>query len=47
MSAEYMKSLQEEAIRNTYNEMLKKNPEQKELLDKMLATRLKSIGVKP
>ncbi len=39
-------SIEEEAIRNTHKEMLKKYPEQKKILDLMLELRLKKIGVK-
>lgn len=35
----------EEVYRKTYQEMLKKHPDQKEIIDKMLKTKLKSIGV--
>lgn len=35
----------EEVYRNTYNKMLKKHPDQKEIIDKMLVVKLKSIGV--
>jgi len=37
----------EEVYRNTYKQMLEKHPDQKEIIDKMLETKLKSIGVKP
>jgi len=38
-----MKLTQIEAITNTYTEMLKKHPEQKELLDAMLKLKLEAL----
>lgn len=37
--------LNEEAIRNTYEDMLVIHPDQKSMLDLMLKARLKSIGI--
>ncbi len=38
-------SIEEEAIRCTYEVMLKNNPTQKDMLDIILKARLKAIGV--
>jgi len=38
-------SIDEEAIRNTYENMLAIHPDQKPMLDLMLKARLKSIGI--
>ena len=35
----------EEVYRNTYKIVLKKYPDQKEIIDKMLIVKLKSIGI--
>lgn len=37
----------ETVFRNTHKEMLKIYPAQKKVIDKMLESRLKTIGVKP
>ena len=37
--------IDEEAIRNTYEDMLAIHPDQKSTLDLMLKARLKSIGI--
>lgn len=37
--------IREEAVRNTYEQMLKLHPEQKKTLDLMLKLRLEQIGV--
>lgn len=47
MSDSQIKKDLEEVYRNTYKQMLEKHPDQKEIIDKMLETKLKSIGVKP
>jgi len=40
-----MISIEEEAARNTYKEMLRRHPENKVILDAMLEHRLKQIGI--
>ncbi len=42
-----MKKDLEEVFRNTHKQMLEKHPDQKEIIDKMLESKLKTIGVKP
>jgi len=42
-----MKRDLEEIYRNTHKKMLEKHPEEKEIIDKMLESRLAKIGVKP